>query len=90
MLSFYENTHEETTMQMLTLEEWASERYRSHHSKLNTLQRYARNGHFYPPARKEGGIWRVREDAELVGDLTKPFIDKNDNPTLQRILNDGC
>ncbi|WP_334473909.1 excisionase [Arsenophonus sp. PmNCSU2021_1] len=55
-----------------------------------TLQRYARNGHFYPPARKEGGIWRVREDAELVGDLTKPFIDKNDNPTLQRILNDGC
>ncbi|SPP31395.1 hypothetical protein ARAF_0520 [Arsenophonus endosymbiont of Aleurodicus floccissimus] len=77
-------------MQMLTLEEWANKRYKSHHPKLNTLQRYTRNSHFYPPARKEGGIWRVREDAELVGDLTKPFIDKNDNPTLQRILNDGC
>lgn len=57
-------------MQMLTLEEWAGERYRSRPPKLGTLQRYARGGLFLPPAQKEGGIWRVREDAELVGNLT--------------------
>ncbi|ETT08090.1 hypothetical protein HMPREF1565_1529 [Providencia alcalifaciens RIMD 1656011] len=45
---------------------------------------------FYPPAQKEGGIWRVREDADLVGNLTSPVINKSDNPKLQRILNDGC
>ncbi len=80
----------EVIMQMLTLEEWASERYRSRPPRLGTLQRYARNGLFYPPAQKEGGIWRVREDADLVGNLTSPVINKSDNPKLQRILNDGC
>ncbi|HGJ5860154.1 MAG TPA: excisionase [Arsenophonus nasoniae] len=77
-------------VQMLTLEEWANERYRSHHPKLNTLQRYARNGLFYPPAQKEGGIWRVRADAELITSLTKPIINKSDSAALKRILNDGC
>ncbi len=77
-------------MQMLTLEEWAHDRYRSRPPRLETLQRYARNGLFYPPAQKEGGLWRVREDAQLVGNLARPTIYKNDNPILQRILNDGC
>ncbi|HDS6523545.1 excisionase [Proteus mirabilis] len=77
-------------MQMLTLEEWAQKRYKSRPPKLGTLQRYARGGLFYPPARKEGGIWRVREDADLVGNLTSPVINNNDNPILQRILKDGC
>lgn len=80
----------EKNMQMLTLEEWAQERYKSRPPKLGTLQRYARGGLFYPPARKEGGIWRVREDADLVGNLTSPIINNNDNPILQRILKDGC
>ncbi|HHV7358229.1 excisionase [Morganella morganii] len=77
-------------MQMLTLEEWAGERYRSRPPKLGTLQRYARGGLFLPPAQKEGGIWRVREDAELVGNLTSPVTNGSDNPKLLRILNDGC
>ncbi len=57
-------------LQMLTLEEWAAERYRSKPPSLNTLRRCAKEGHFAPPARKEGKLWRVREDAELVGPLT--------------------
>ncbi|WP_275376462.1 excisionase [Xenorhabdus bovienii] len=77
-------------MQMLTLDEWANDRYRSRPPSLSTLQRYARNGHFYPPAQKEGGIWRVREDAELIGSLATPTINRSDNPKLQRILSDGC
>ncbi|TNH43801.1 excisionase [Photorhabdus luminescens] len=77
-------------MQMLTLDEWASDRYRSRPPSLSTLQRYARNGYFFPPAQKEGGIWRVREDAELVGNLATPVINKSDNTKLQRILSDGC
>lgn len=77
-------------MQMLTLDEWAGERYRSRQPKLGTLQRYARGGRFSPPAQKEGGIWRVREDAELVDNLTSPVISENDNPKLLKILNDGC
>lgn len=43
----------EVIMQMLTLEEWASERYRSRPPRLGTLQRYARSGLFYPPAQKK-------------------------------------
>ncbi|AGG31733.1 TPA: excisionase [Morganella morganii subsp. morganii] len=77
-------------MKMLTLDEWAEDRYRSRPPKLGTLQRYARYGLFFPPAQKEGGIWRVREDAELVGNLISPVISKSDNPRLQRILTDGC
>lgn len=77
-------------MKMLTLDEWAEDRYRSRPPKLGTLQRYARCGLFSPPAQKEGGIWRVREDAEFVGNLISPVISKSDNPRLQRILTDGC
>ncbi|HCF7824330.1 TPA: excisionase, partial [Klebsiella pneumoniae] len=35
-------------------------------------------------------FWRVREDAELVGELTTPIVKKNDPVLLQRILSDGC
>lgn len=58
--------------QMLTLEEWAAEKYRSS-----------------PPAMKQGRKRRVREDAELVGELAKPNTRKTDSPILQRILADG-
>ncbi|QHA85579.1 excisionase [Serratia rhizosphaerae] len=77
-------------LQMLTLEEWAAERYRSRPPSLNTLRRCAKEGHFVPPAKKEGRWWRVREDAELVGSLAVPETKKSDNPRLKRILSDGC
>ncbi len=77
-------------IQMLTLDEWAAEKYRSNPPSKNTLTRYAKAGHFQPPARKEGRFWRVREDAELVGQLATPEVRTNDSPALQRILNDGC
>ncbi|CAH3952932.1 MULTISPECIES: excisionase [Enterobacter] len=77
-------------LQMLTLEEWAAEKYRSNPPSLNTLRRYAKESMFNPPAKKEGRYWRVREDAEITGNLTQPVIKKSDSLMLQRILTDGC
>lgn len=74
---------------MLTLEEWASEKYRSNPPSVSTLRRYAKQNLFCPPAMKQGRLWRVREDAELVGELVTPVIKKNDSLLLQRILSDG-
>ncbi|MRF59230.1 excisionase [Citrobacter freundii] len=76
-------------LQMLTLEEWASEKYRSNPPSVSTLRRYAKQNLFCPPAMKQGRLWRVREDAELVGNLVTPVIKKNDSLLLQRILSDG-
>ena len=76
-------------LQMLTLEEWASEKYRSNPPSVSTLRRYAKRNLFCPPAMKQGRLWRVREDAELVGELVTPVIKKNDSLLLQRILSDG-
>ena len=77
-------------IQTLTLEEWAAEKYRSNPPSMNTLRRYAKQSMFTPPARKEGRYWRVREDAELTGNITQPVIKKTDSPALLRILSDGC
>lgn len=77
-------------IQLLTLEEWAAEKYRSNPPATSTLQRYAKQNLFSPPAMKQGRTWRVREDAEIVGELAKPEIRKSDSPKLQRILADGC
>ncbi|CTQ13761.1 putative excisionase; e14 prophage [Klebsiella variicola] len=77
-------------LQMLTLEEWANEKYRSNPPSVSTLRNYAKQNMFSPPAKKEGRFWRVREDAELVGTLTTPVVKKSDPVLLQRILNDGC
>ncbi|USS96604.1 excisionase [Serratia symbiotica] len=77
-------------IQMMTLEEWAAEKYRSNPPSLNTLRRYAKQSMFTPPARKEGKFWRVREDAEIIGNITQPVIRKTDPPLLQRILSDVC
>ena len=76
-------------LQMLTLEEWASEKYRSNPPSVSTLRRYAKQNLFCPPAMKQGRLWRVREDAELVGELVTPVIKKNDSIILQRILSNG-
>lgn len=76
-------------LQMLTLEEWAAEKYRSNPPSVSTLRRYAKQNLFCPPAMKQGRLWRVREDAELVGELVTPIIKKNDSLLLQRILSDG-
>jgi len=77
-------------IQMLTLEEWAAEKYRSSPPKVSTLRRYAKQNLFAPPAMKQGRLWRVREDAELVGELAAPEMKKSDSPALLRILKDGC
>lgn len=77
-------------IQMLTLEEWAAEKFRSNPPSVSTLRRYAKQNQFSPPAMKQGRLWRVREDAELVGELAAPVVKKNDSILLQRILNDGC
>ncbi len=53
-------------MKVLTLKEWSDKRYKSHPPSLTTLNKYARLGYFCPPARKEGRLWRVKEDADLV------------------------
>lgn len=76
-------------LQMLTLEEWAAEKYRSNPPSASTLRRYAKQNLFCPPAMKQGRLWRVREDAELVGELVTPVIKKNDSLLLQRILSNG-
>ncbi|HBN0724925.1 TPA: excisionase [Escherichia coli] len=76
-------------LQMLTLEEWATEKYRSNPPSVSTLRRYAKQNLFCPPAMKQGRLWRVREDAELVGELVTPIIKKNDSLLLQRILSNG-
>ncbi|WP_103757332.1 excisionase, partial [Escherichia coli] len=52
-------------------------------------RRYAKQNLFCPPAMKQGRLWRVREDAELVGELVTPVIKKNDSIILQRILSNG-
>ncbi|AXF75491.1 excisionase [Erwinia tracheiphila] len=77
-------------LQMLTLEEWRAEKYRSNPPSMDTLRRYAKQSMFSPPARKEGKFWRVREDAEITGNIAQPVICKSDSPILQRILSDGC
>lgn len=76
-------------LQMLTLEEWAAEKYRSNPPSVSTLRRYAKQNLFCPPAMKQGRLWRVREDAGLVGELVTPVIKKNDSLLLQRILSNG-
>lgn len=63
-------------LQMLTLEEWAAEKFRSNPPSVSTLRRYAKQNLFCPPAMKQGRLWRVREDAELVGELVTPVIKK--------------
>ncbi|EEQ1541731.1 excisionase [Escherichia coli] len=76
-------------LQMLTLEEWAAEKFRSNPPSVSTLRRYAKQNLFCPPAMKQGRLWRVREDAELVGELVTPVIRKSDSIILQRILSNG-
>ncbi|EEC8687971.1 excisionase [Escherichia coli] len=76
-------------LQMLTLEEWAAEKFRSNPPSVSTLRRYAKQHLFCPPAMKQGRLWRVREDAELVGELVTPVIKKSDSIILQRILSNG-
>lgn len=76
-------------IQLLTLEEWAAEKYRSAPPDVSTLRRYVNHNLFSPAAVKHGRLWRVREDAEIVGELTKPEISKTDSAKLLRILVDG-
>ncbi|SFF14962.1 excisionase [Phytobacter sp. V91] len=77
-------------LQLMTLDEWAAAKYRSNPPSTDTLRRYAKQNMFSPPATKHGRFWRVREDAEITGNIAAPIIKKTDSPLLQRILADGC
>ncbi len=43
-------------LQMLTLEEWANEKYRSNPPSVSTLRNYAKQNMFSPPAKKRRSI----------------------------------
>ncbi|HEK3151303.1 TPA: excisionase [Proteus mirabilis] len=75
-------------MKVLTLKEWSDKRYKSNPPSLTTLNKYAQLGYFCPPARKEGRLWRVKEDADLVGIVATPSIKTFDDPILRKILKD--
>ncbi|MCS5991574.1 excisionase [Klebsiella variicola subsp. variicola] len=75
---------------MLTLEEWANEKYRSNPPSVSTLRNYAKQNMFSPQPKKKVDSGASGEDAELVGTLTTPVVKKSDPVLLQRILNDGC
>ncbi|WP_368939236.1 excisionase [Proteus mirabilis] len=75
-------------MKVLTLKEWSDKRYKSNPPSLTALNKYARLGYFCPPARKEGRLWRVKEDADLVGIVATPSIKTFDDPILRKILKD--
>lgn len=65
---------------LVTLEEWASTRYKSPPS-LKTLRRWASAAKIVPPPKKEGRRYVVREDAR--------FIDYND-PEYVAALNESA
>ncbi|EGM9441195.1 excisionase, partial [Escherichia coli] len=56
---------------------------------ISPLFRWPNSVCHYTPAMKQGRLWRVREDAELVGELVTPVIKKSDSIILQRILSNG-
>ncbi|MHA3514122.1 excisionase [Yersinia enterocolitica] len=45
---------------LMTLTEWCDETYTTDKPTIQTLQRWARNGNFYPAAEKHGRQYRVR------------------------------
>lgn len=49
----------QNTIQYQTLEEWCNDTYPGKKPSLQTLQRWARNGNFYPAAEKHGKQYRV-------------------------------
>ncbi|WP_375156484.1 excisionase [Escherichia coli] len=56
---------------------------------ISPLFRWPNSVCHYTPAMKQGRLWRVHEDAELVGELVTPVIKKSDSIILQRILSNG-
>ncbi|WP_145494298.1 excisionase [Yersinia bercovieri] len=48
---------------LLTLEEWCDETYKTNKPKIQTLQRWARNGNIYPAPEKHGKRYRVKPNA---------------------------
>ncbi|HEN3567538.1 TPA: excisionase [Yersinia enterocolitica] len=48
---------------LMTLTEWCDETYTTDKPTIQTLQRWARNGNFYPAAEKHGRQYRVRPGA---------------------------
>ncbi|PRD14021.1 excisionase [Pantoea coffeiphila] len=48
---------------LMTLTEWCDAHYTDKKPALTTLQKWARNGNFYPAAEKHGRQYRLREDA---------------------------
>ena len=53
-------------MTMITLEDWAQRTYGHNAPHRNTLRRWAREAHIYPPPEKHGRQYFVRENARYV------------------------
>lgn len=79
-------------MKFLTLEEWSQKNYASDYPSIQTLQRWARNGNFYPGAEKHGRSYRVKEDAIYINPRT--FILRNHesktNPLIAQIMKESA
>lgn len=80
--------------QLLTLEEWDEETYKSKPHSIKTLRRWARSGNIYPAPEKHGREYRVQPGAiyikpksfQLARDLHKAGAIKLP-PLIERIAN---
>jgi len=52
---------------LLTLEQWAADTYGAAAPHINTLRRWARDGHIFPVPLKHGRSYFVAQDALYVG-----------------------
>lgn len=78
-------------MKFLTLEEWSKKNYASDYPSIQTLQRWARNGNFYPAAEKHGRSYRVKEDAIYINPriFTLRNYNGNENQLITKIMKEA-
>ncbi|ENG1466260.1 TPA: excisionase [Yersinia enterocolitica] len=84
---------------LLTLEEWCDETYKTDKPTIQTLQRWARNGNFYPAAEKHGRQYRVKPNAIYIDpkdfNLGKKIKDAKSaaparNAFMEKVINDSA
>lgn len=51
---------------LMRLESWATEKYGDDKPSVNTLRRWAREGHIYPTPTKQGRSYYVQANAEYL------------------------
>ncbi|MBW5814441.1 excisionase [Yersinia kristensenii] len=84
---------------LLTLEEWCDETYKTNKPKIQTLQRWARNGNIYPAPEKHGKRYRVKPNAIYIDpkdfNLGKKIKDAQSavpaqNAFMEKVINDSA